>query len=73
VVGKAGGLIGKRGDILLPSHVLLQSQDDLRPIAQTGISPENIAKICSREVHVGTVLTIEGTLLQDRVLLNFYR
>ncbi|ORX60858.1 hypothetical protein BCR36DRAFT_578930 [Piromyces finnis] len=73
VVGKAGGLIGKRGDILLPSHVLLQSQDDLRPIAQTGISPEKIAKICSREVHVGTVLTIEGTLLQDRVLLNFYR
>jgi len=73
VVGKAGGLIGKRGDILFPSHVLLQSQDDLRPIAQTGISPEKIAKICSREVHVGTVLTIEGTLLQDRVLLNFYR
>jgi len=73
VVGKAGGLIGKRGDILLPSHVLLQLQDDLRPIAQTGISPEKIAKICSREVHVGTVLTIEGTLLQDRVLLNFYR
>jgi len=73
VVGKAGGLIGKRGDILLPSHVLLQSQDDLRPIAQTGISPEKIAKICSREVHIGTVLTIEGTLLQDRVLLNFYR
>jgi len=73
VVGKAGGLIGKRGDILLPSHVLLQSQDDLRPIAQSGISPEKIAQICSREVHVGTVLTIEGTLLQDRVLLNFYR
>ncbi|ORX77155.1 hypothetical protein BCR32DRAFT_64594 [Anaeromyces robustus] len=73
VVGKAGGLIGKRGDILLPSHVLLQSNDDLRPIAQTGISPEKIAKICSREVHVGTVLTCEGTLLQDRVLLNFYR
>jgi len=73
VVGKAGGLVGKRGDILLPSHVLLQSQDDLRPIAQTGISPEKIAKICSREVHIGTVLTIEGTLLQDRVLLNFYR
>lgn len=73
VVGKAGGLIGKRGDILFPTHVLLQSQDDLRPIAQTGISAEQIAKICDREVHVGTVLTIEGTLLQDRVLLNFYR
>ncbi|KXS21030.1 hypothetical protein M427DRAFT_350598 [Gonapodya prolifera JEL478] len=73
VLGKAGGLLGQRGDILIPTHVLLQTQDILTPITNTGLDPAKIAKMSGRTVHIGPVLTIEGTLLQNRALLHYYR
>lgn len=72
VLGKAGGLAGCRGDVLMPTHFLLQIHDELRSIVNSGLDPNEIAKLCGRTVHVGTVLTIEGTLLQDRTLLHYY-
>jgi hypothetical protein len=49
----------------MPTHFLLQKHDELRTVSNSGLDANQIAKLCGRDVHVGPVLTIEGTLLQD--------
>ena len=71
VMGKAG-LTGRRGDILMPTHFLLQCTDELRSVENRGLVPEAISKMSGRTVHSGPLLTIEGTLLQNRRLLKYY-
>lgn len=74
VLGKAGGLMGNRGDLLLPSGFLLQSNDESYPIQNSDLSAEDLmAAAPGIPVHVGPVLTVAGTLLQDRILLHYYR
>jgi CRP-like cAMP-binding protein len=74
VLGKAGGLTGKRGDMLLPREVLLQTNDELYPLPACDLRAEDLADLSGgRPVHEGPVLTVAGTLLQDRGLLHFYR
>jgi CRP-like cAMP-binding protein len=74
VLGKAGGLVGKRGDIQLPDAVLMQSNDELYPLPNVDL-PSAVMRAFAGEVpvHEGPVLTVAGTLLQDRLLLHFYR
>lgn len=74
VLGKAGGLIGKRGDILFPTHLILEkyAEGTLRSVPNDDISPEELHEVSRRDVHVGPVLTIMGTLLQNARLLRFY-
>jgi CRP-like cAMP-binding protein len=74
VLGKAGGLVGERGDVLLPRATLLQTNDELYPLPGQDLSPELLRTLIpDRTVHTGPVLTVAGTLLQDRTLLWFYR
>lgn len=73
VIGKAGGLTGRRGDVLLPRATLLQTNDELYPLPNLDVPRELVARLTDRDVHEGPVLTVAGTLLQDRVLLWFYR
>lgn len=75
VLGKAGALDGERGDLLAATAFVEQTQDVFEPIAQ--LDQLQIARLKARcpdrQVHVGPVLTVAGTLLQNRVLLNFYK
>lgn len=74
VLGKAGGLTGERGDILLPAATLLQTNDELYPLPNRDLPEELLRELLpERDVHCGPVLTVAGTLLQDRTLLHFYR
>lgn len=74
VLGKAGGLMGGRGDILLPDATILQTNDERYVIAGSDLTDELLAELApGRGVHHGPVLTVAGTLLQDRTLLHFYR
>ena len=74
VLGKAGGLMGDRGDILLPDATILQTNDERYAIAGSDLTDELLAELApGRGVHHGPVLTVAGTLLQDRTLLYFYR
>ena len=74
VLGKAGGLKGQRGDVLLPRATLLQTNDELYPLPNPDLDRDTVqALIPGREVHEGPVLTVAGTLLQDRPLLMFYK
>lgn len=74
VLGKAGGLEGDRGDVLLPRATLLQTNDELYPLPNADLARADLqALVPDREVHEGPVLTVAGTLLQDRPLLMFYK
>ena len=83
VMGKAGGLIGKRGDVQLATNVLFSKSslltedplDELRACGNHDVSLERLKQLAgpSRSVHCGNVLTIPGTMLQNAKLLRFYR
>ena len=75
VLGKAGALMGARGDVIAPTAFIEQSNDAFQPLP--GESPEAItrlkAALSGRSVHTGPLLTVGGTLLQNRAMLQFYR
>ena len=73
VMGKAGALTGERGDILLATQVLMERSDAIQTLCPLGIEATELAKDAQRNVHAGPVLTVYGTLLQNRSLLSFYR
>ena len=74
VLGKAGGLVGNRGDILLATATLLQTNDEVYPVEHGDLGAELLAELApGRGVHQGPVLTVAGTLLQDSTLLHYYR
>lgn len=74
-LGKAGALLGRRGDVLAPTAFIEQSTDLFQPLPeQPKESIEGLsARLEGNEVHRGPMLTAEGTLLQNRLMLNFYR
>lgn len=74
VIGKAGGLTGRRGDLMVPRATLMQSGDALHPLPNADLDAARLAALApGRTVHEGPVLTVAGTLLQNRQLLHFYR
>ncbi|KAG5509140.1 hypothetical protein JKF63_06149 [Porcisia hertigi] len=83
VMGKAGGLAGKRGDIQLASHVLLSkssliledNQDELRNCRNQDLTVQRLQELAGPRVNVhhGKVLTVTGTMLQNVHLLRYYQ
>ena len=75
VLGKAGALAGARGDVIAPTAFIEQSNDAFQPLP--GESPEAVARLRmalpGRSVLTGPLLTVGGTLLQNRAMLQFYR
>jgi len=75
VLGKAGGLVGERGDILVASGFVEQSRDHYHAIP--GGQIVDVERLRSRTphrgVHVGNMLTVTGTLMQNRTMLHFNR
>lgn len=73
ILGKAGALTGRRGDILMPESVLHQKDDEIIPVGNDDLDAAQISQMADVDVHCGPVLTVTGTLLQNRVLLRFYK
>jgi Cyclic nucleotide-binding domain len=75
VLGKAGALLGKRGDLLVPDAFVEQGADGLLPLEhlQRIDCARLAARSGGRELHRGRLLTVAGTLLQNRRMLHFYR
>lgn len=73
-LGKAGALAGKRGDVLRPTAFIEQSSDLFQPIPNAGHGwAERLEKrLGNRTLHHGPMLTVDGTLLQNRLMLHFY-
>lgn len=75
ILGKAGGLAGKRGDILVANSFVEQTQEILSDLPGINACELDLLReaVPDRSVYEGPVLTVAGTLLQNRVLLNFYK
>jgi CRP-like cAMP-binding protein len=75
VLGKAGALLGSRGDVLVPTSFINQDNDHFyRPKLHQRSSLSRLRRfIPNRGIHRGPMLTVMGTLLQNRRMLNFYR
>jgi len=74
ILGKAGALVGKRGDLLIPQAFL--QQDDDRYFLLPEPSSEAVTRLKRASgvgVHQGPLLTVSGTLLQNKEMLHFYR
>ncbi len=73
VTGKAGSLVGKRGDILATTAFIEQHQDLFQPVPNNALDVDHLRTLTDRAVHQGPVLTVAGTLLQNRRMLHFNR
>ncbi len=72
-LGKAGALVGRRGDILVPTAFVEQSTDFFQPMPRDMADDAELLGLRGRRVHAGPMLTVDGTLLQNRLMLRFYR
>ena len=71
IMGKAGILTGKKGDVMLPSAHVFEGTSDNYPF-------ENNLSISDFEgselnVHEGTMLTVLGTSLQNKEILGYFK
>jgi len=73
VLGKAGSFQGARGDILMASHLVMQDTEDNVNIKNEGLTVQSLEELSGRKVWRGGVLTVRGTLLQNRSLLFYYK
>ena len=75
ILGKAGSLVGKRGDILLPTAFVEQSEDLFLPAENRACERINRLqkRLPGRKIYKGPMLTVAGTLFQNRMMLSFYR
>ena len=75
VLGKAGALIGSRGDILVPTAFIEQSSDNFYPFGERVRCDLSALEALApgSQVHSGPLLTVSGTLLQNSTMLHFYR
>jgi hypothetical protein len=71
--GKAGALVGARGDVLAPTAFVEQRSDLFQPIPSDDTLDALRSHVPGRNVHLGPMLTVDGTLLQNHEMLNFYR
>ena len=58
---------------MLATQVLMERSDAIYTLSPHGIQAAELAEDAQRKVHTGPVLTVYGTLLQNRSLLAFYR
>jgi hypothetical protein len=75
VLGKAGALLGSRGDLVIPSAFIEQANDSFMPVPPPApeMSERLREALPGRAVLSGPLLTVGGTLLQNRAMLQFYR
>lgn len=82
VVGKAACLNGKRGDVQLPNALVFSkaplgedSTDEIRNVNPDAdkIAERLQAALPDRKIHRGAVLTSAGVLLQNALILKYYK
>lgn len=71
IIGKAGALVGNRGDILIPTAFIRQTDDSFFSLPEAQSHNLN-SHLSHHQVHQGPMLTVAGTLLQNSPLLHFY-
>ncbi len=73
IIGKAGGLMGNKGDLLLATRIHSDESFEVVNNNLGGLNVEKLQRSAGRPVHVGPMLTVAGTIIQNSVLLNYFR
>lgn len=80
VMGKAGGLCGKRSDVLISNKVFYDKINDVSNLEIGKIDLNRLDKTINTkhskvktDVHIGPMLTVSGTILQNKTLLLYYK
>lgn len=81
LTGKAAGLVGNRGDVVLPSKLLFSkrsfgedSTDEIRLCNTNSLTVEDTTPFLGESsVHRGTCITFPGFVLQSHPVLKFYK
>lgn len=74
ILGKAGSIVGERGELMLPNRFIIQENDVVYPITTVDLNEQDFRDLgWQRKVHCGPMLTVLGTLMQNSEMLWFYR
>jgi hypothetical protein len=73
IIGKAGGLTGNRTDILVSSNIFYDKTNELLNINYGNIDIPKLENETKSKVHLGPMLNVAGTILQNNDLLHFYK
>jgi hypothetical protein len=73
IIGKAGALIGNRTDILIANNIFYDKTHEISNVNTGKLDEENLKKEIGADIHIGPMLTVAGTILQNNDLLNFYK
>ena len=71
IMGKAGILVGNKGDIMIPKAHMFEGTADNYPI-DNQLSAKNFEKE-NINVYEGTMVTVLGTSLQNKDILSFFK
>ena len=71
VMGKAGTLVGNRGDLMLPTAHIFEGTADNYPF-DNDMSKQDFEQV-EIPVHEGALLTVLGTSLQNADVLEYFR
>lgn len=74
IIGKAGTLVGSRGDIMLPSFFVKQGTGDVYDLGNCLNRDDFVGLLNSQSVYDGgPMLTVAGTFLQNHEVLRYFR
>lgn len=73
IIGKCGGLVGNRSDIIVANKIFLDKTHELVSINHGELNIEQLKKTAGTDIHLGPMLTVAGTILQNYELLNYYK
>ncbi len=73
IMGKAGTLVGKRGEVLLPTFFVKLGSGDTYEVGNC-LSENDFEGFTDSAIHTGgPMLTVAGTFLQNREALRYFR
>ena len=73
VLGKAGAIIGKRGDILLPTHFVMFHEECAQPVKNIDLDVDRLIVLAnSSDLYRGPILTVLGTFVQNADSLHYF-
>jgi len=71
VMGKAGTLVGEKGDLMIPTAHLFEGTADNYPF-ENALQPQDFADT-GLPVYKGALVTVLGTSLQNADILNYFK
>jgi len=72
IIGKAGGFVGDRCDILVADKIIHYEKGDIFSNIDPSFNLKYLAQLSNKKIFVGPLLTAAGTIVQNKSLLNYY-